>query len=64
MQSTPDLWFTSWRDGHSEYAFEFKYFEGIEFKITTYDVGAYEALIFLTIDRKISTRMIRFILNL
>jgi len=41
VQSTPDLWFTSWRDGHSEYAFEFKYVEGTGFKITTYDVGAY-----------------------
>lgn len=41
VQSTPDLWFTSWRDGHSEYAFEFKYIEGAGFKITTYDVGAY-----------------------
>jgi hypothetical protein len=41
VQSTPELWFTSWRDGHSEYAFEFKYFEGTGFKITTYDVGAY-----------------------
>ena len=41
VQSTPDLWFTSWRDGHSECAFEFKYVEGTGFKITTYDVGAY-----------------------
>jgi hypothetical protein len=41
VQSTPDLWFTSWRDGHSECAFEFKYVEGTGFKISTYDVGAY-----------------------
>jgi hypothetical protein len=41
VQSTPELWFTSWRDGHSEYAFEFKYVEGTGFKIITYDVGAY-----------------------
>ncbi len=41
VQSTPDLWFTSWRDGNSEYAFEFKYAEGTGFKISTYDVGAY-----------------------
>ena len=41
VQSTPDLWFTSWRDGHSECAFEFKYVEGTGFKIITYDVGAY-----------------------
>jgi hypothetical protein len=40
VQSTPDLWFTSWKDGHSECAFEFKYVEGTGFKITTYDVGA------------------------
>jgi hypothetical protein len=25
VQSTPDLWYVSWRDGSSEYAFEFKY---------------------------------------
>jgi hypothetical protein len=41
VQSTPELWFTSWRDGNTECAFEFKYVEGIGFKITTYDVGAY-----------------------
>jgi hypothetical protein len=41
VQSTPELWFTSWRDGYSEYAFVFKYVEGTGFKITTYDVGAY-----------------------
>ena len=41
VQSTPELWFTSWRDGNSECAFEFKYIEGAGFKITTYDVGAY-----------------------
>src|SRR5215470_16658416 len=41
VQSTPELWFTSWRDGNSECAFEFKYVEGAGFKITTYDVGAY-----------------------
>lgn len=40
VQSTPDLWFTSWKDGNSECAFEFKYVEGTGFKITTYDVGA------------------------
>lgn len=40
VQSTPDLWFTSWKDGYSEYAFEFKYVEGTGFKIFTYDVGA------------------------
>ena len=41
VQSTPELWFTSWRDGASEYAFEFKYVEGSGFKIFTYDTGAY-----------------------
>ena len=41
VQSTPEIWFTSWRDGYSECAFEFKYVEGTGFKITTYDVGAY-----------------------
>lgn len=41
LQSTPELWYTSWKDAYSEYAFEFKYFEGSGFKITTYDVGAY-----------------------
>jgi len=41
LQSTPELWFTSWRDGHSEYALEFKYIDGSGFKIFTYDVGAY-----------------------
>jgi|SRR5215475_360083 len=41
LQSTPELWFTSWRDGNSECAFQFKYLEGTGFKITTYDVGAY-----------------------
>ena len=41
VQSTPELWFTSWRDGNSECAFEFKYIEGTGFKIITYDVGAY-----------------------
>ena len=41
LQSTSELWFTSWRDGYSEYALEFKYFEGSGFKIFTYDVGAY-----------------------
>ena len=40
LQSTPELWYTSWKDTYSEYAFEFKYFEGSGFKITTYDVGA------------------------
>jgi hypothetical protein len=40
VQSTPDLWFTSWRDGYSDSAFEFKYFEGTGFKVSTYDVGA------------------------
>src|ERR1051325_6014782 len=33
VQSTPDLWFTSWRDGNSEFAFEFKYVGGRGFKI-------------------------------
>src|SRR5262245_28285664 len=32
VQSTPELWFTSWRDGYSEYAFEFKYVERTGFK--------------------------------
>jgi hypothetical protein len=41
VQSTPELWYTSWRDGSSECAFEFKYVEGAGFKIFTYDVGAY-----------------------
>jgi hypothetical protein len=41
LQSTPELWYTSWRDGSSECAFEFKYVEGAGFKIFTYDVGAY-----------------------
>ena len=41
VQSTPDLWFTSWRDGNSEFAFDFKYIEGSGFKITTYDIGAW-----------------------
>ncbi|HMG33258.1 MAG TPA: hypothetical protein VKM94_04905 [Blastocatellia bacterium] len=41
VQSTPDLWFTSWKDGYAEYAFEFKYVEGTGFKISEYDVGAY-----------------------
>jgi len=41
VQSTPELWFTSWRDGYSECAFEFKYVEGSGFKLFTYDVGAY-----------------------
>ena len=41
LQSTPELWYTSWRDGWTECAFEFKYFEGTGFKIITYDVGAY-----------------------
>ena len=41
VQSTPDLWYTSWRDGYTECAFQFKYVEGTGFKITTYDVGAY-----------------------
>jgi hypothetical protein len=41
IQSTPDLWYVSWRDGYSECALEFKYFEGTGFKIITYDVGAY-----------------------
>ena len=41
LQSTPELWFTSWRDGNSECAFEFKYVEGAGFKLFTYDVGAY-----------------------
>ena len=41
VQSTPELWYTSWKDAYSEYAFEFKYFEGAGFKVTTYDVGAY-----------------------
>jgi hypothetical protein len=41
LQSTPELWYVSWRDGFSECAFEFKYAEGVGFKITTYDVGAY-----------------------
>jgi len=40
VQSTPDLWFTSWKDRYSEYLFQFKYVEGTGFKITTYDVGA------------------------
>src|SRR5215510_15718308 len=39
VQSTPDLWFTSWKDRYSEYLFQFKYVEGTGFKITTYDVG-------------------------
>ena len=41
VQATPELWFTSWRDGNTECAFQFKYVEGTGFKITTYDVGAY-----------------------
>ena len=41
IQSTPDLWYVSWRDGYSEFALEFKYVEGTGFKIFTYDVGAY-----------------------
>jgi len=41
VQSTAELWYTSWKDGYSECAFEFKYVEGTGFKITTYDVGAY-----------------------
>jgi hypothetical protein len=41
LQSTPELWYTSWRDGWTECAFEFKYVEGAGFKIFTYDVGAY-----------------------
>jgi len=41
VQSTPELWFTSWRDAYTECAFVFKYVEGSGFKITTYDVGAY-----------------------
>ena len=41
VQSTPELWYTSWRDGYTECAFEFKYIEGTGFKIITYDVGAY-----------------------
>jgi hypothetical protein len=41
VQSTSELWYTSWRDGNSECALEFKYIEGTGFKITTYDVGAY-----------------------
>jgi hypothetical protein len=41
IQSTPDLCYVSWRDGYSECAVEFKYFEGTGFKIITYDVGAY-----------------------
>jgi hypothetical protein len=41
VQSTAELWYTSWRDGYSECAFEFKYFDGSGFKLITYDVGAY-----------------------
>ena len=41
LQSTPELWYVSWRDGYSECALEFKYVEGTGFKIITYDVGAY-----------------------
>jgi hypothetical protein len=41
LQSTPELWFTSWKDGASEYALEFKYIDGSGFKIFTFDVGAY-----------------------
>jgi hypothetical protein len=41
VQSTPELWYTSWRDGNSECLFQFKYFEGAGFKVTTYDVGPY-----------------------
>ena len=40
VQSTPELWFTSWKDAYTEYLFQFKYIEGAGFKITTYDVGA------------------------
>jgi len=41
LQSTAELWYVSWRDGNSECALEFKYFEGTGFKIFTYDVGPY-----------------------
>ena len=41
VQSTPDLWSTSWRDRYPECAFQFKYVEGTGFKIFTYDVGPY-----------------------
>jgi hypothetical protein len=41
VQSTSELWYTSWKDGYSECALEFKYIEGTGFKIVTYDVGAY-----------------------
>ena len=41
VQSTPELWYTSWRGGDSEYAFVFKYVEGTGFKIIDYDIGAY-----------------------
>jgi hypothetical protein len=40
-QSTPELWYVLWRDGPSECALQFKYFDGAGFKIVTYDVGAY-----------------------
>jgi hypothetical protein len=40
LQSTPELWYVSWIEGNSEFALEFKYFEGTGFKIFTYDVGA------------------------
>lgn len=41
LQSTPELWYTSWRDGNVECALEFKYIEGSGFKLFTYDVGPY-----------------------
>src|SRR5215470_17689810 len=31
LQSTPELWFVSWRDGYTECALEFKYIEGAGF---------------------------------
>lgn len=39
VQATAELWYTLWTDRNTECAFQFKYFEGSGFKVTTYDVG-------------------------
>ena len=41
VQPKDDGWFTSWREGNSELAFEFIYIEGTGFRIETFDVGAW-----------------------
>src|SRR5262249_17244886 len=40
VESSPEFWYTPWRDGSTACAFEFKYVEGTGFKIIQPVVGA------------------------